>query len=53
MAKHDVDDTIGFQEYRGYGFANDLVGLPQGAVAACPPHIELTPNWKAAAHSVH
>src|SRR6186713_2078534 len=36
-----------------HGFANDLVGLPQGAVAACPPHIELTPNWKAAAHSVH
>jgi ubiquinol oxidase len=32
-----------------HSFANDLGGLPQGAVAPCPPHVELTPNWKVAA----
>ena len=32
-----------------HGFANDLAGLPQGAVAPCPPHVELTPHWKTAA----
>jgi ubiquinol oxidase len=32
-----------------HGFANDLAGLPQGAIAACPEHVELIPNWKAAA----
>jgi len=32
-----------------HGFANDLAGLPQGAVAPCPAHIELRPHWKAAA----
>jgi ubiquinol oxidase len=32
-----------------HGFANELAGLPQGEIAACPIHVELTPNWKAAA----
>jgi ubiquinol oxidase len=32
-----------------HGFANELAGLPFGAVAACPPHAELLPNWKKAA----
>jgi ubiquinol oxidase len=32
-----------------HGFANELAGLPQGAVAPCPPHAELAPNWRAAA----
>jgi ubiquinol oxidase len=32
-----------------HDFANQLAGLPQGAVAPCPPHVELVPNWKAAA----
>lgn len=32
-----------------HGFANELAGLPQGAVAPCPPHEELQPNWKAQA----
>jgi len=32
-----------------HGFANELVGLPQTPVAACPPHVELQPNWKQAA----
>ena len=32
-----------------HGFANDLIGLPLGAVAPCPPHVELTPHWKTAA----
>lgn len=32
-----------------HSFANDLAGLPQTAVAACPPHAVLEPNWKAAA----
>jgi ubiquinol oxidase len=32
-----------------HGFANELAGLPQGAVAPCPIHVELTPHWKAAA----
>ena len=32
-----------------HGFANELAGLPQGAVAACPPHAELEPKWKQAA----
>lgn len=32
-----------------HGFANELGGLPAGAVAQCPPHAELVPNWKRAA----
>ena len=32
-----------------HGFANDLAGLPLGAIAPCPPHVELQPHWKAAA----
>lgn len=32
-----------------HGFANELAGLPQGAVAPCPPHEELQPHWKAQA----
>jgi ubiquinol oxidase len=32
-----------------HGFANDLAGLPQGDIAACPVHVELTPHWKTAA----
>jgi ubiquinol oxidase len=32
-----------------HGFANELCGLPTGAVAPCPPHVVLEPNWKAAA----
>jgi ubiquinol oxidase len=32
-----------------HGFANALAGLPQGTIAACPAHVELVPNWKAAA----
>ena len=29
-----------------HGFANHLAGLPLGTVAACPPHVELAPNWR-------
>jgi ubiquinol oxidase len=32
-----------------HGFANELAGLPQGAVAPCPPHVALEPAWKTAA----
>jgi ubiquinol oxidase len=32
-----------------HGFANELNGLEPGAVAPCPPHVELVPNWKKAA----
>jgi len=32
-----------------HGFANELAGLPHGAVATCPPHKELEPQWKQAA----
>ena len=32
-----------------HGFANELAGLPLGAIAQCPPHIELVPHWKKAA----
>ena len=32
-----------------HGFANELAGLPAGAVAPCPPHEELHPTWKQAA----
>ena len=32
-----------------HGFANELAGLPLGAVAPCPPHVELEPHWKKAA----
>ncbi len=32
-----------------HGFANELAGLPQTAVAPCPPHVVLEPNWKRAA----
>jgi ubiquinol oxidase len=31
-----------------HGYANELAGLPQGAVAPCPPHAVLAPAWKAA-----
>jgi ubiquinol oxidase len=31
------------------GFANERRGLPQGAIAPCPPHVVLEPNWKTAA----
>lgn len=32
-----------------HSFANELVGLPEIAIAPCPPHVELQPHWKAAA----
>jgi ubiquinol oxidase len=32
-----------------HGFANDLAGLPGTAMAPCPHHVVLEPNWKAAA----
>ncbi len=32
-----------------HGFANELGGLPACAVAPCPPHVSLEPQWKAAA----
>ena len=32
-----------------HGFANELAGLPLGAIAPCPAHVELVPNWKKAA----
>lgn len=32
-----------------HGFANELAGMPAGAVAPCPPHDALEPNWKKAA----
>ena len=32
-----------------HNFANDLAGLPQGTIAACPAHVELVPHWKTAA----
>ena len=32
-----------------HGFANELAGLPTAAVAPCPVHVELQPNWKTAA----
>jgi ubiquinol oxidase len=32
-----------------HGFANELAGLPQGAIAPCPPHQVGEPHWKAAA----
>ena len=32
-----------------HGFANELGGLPQKAVAPCPTHVELEPKWKRAA----
>jgi ubiquinol oxidase len=32
-----------------HGFANELAGLPQKAVAPCPTHVELEPKWKEAA----
>ncbi len=32
-----------------HGFANELVGLPFGEPAPCPPHVVLEPNWKRAA----
>lgn len=32
-----------------HGFANELGGLPQTAVAPCPPHVVLEPRWKQAA----
>jgi ubiquinol oxidase len=32
-----------------HGFANELAGLPTGAVADCPPHVVLEPIWKKAA----
>jgi ubiquinol oxidase len=32
-----------------HGFANELAGLPQAAVARCPHHARLEPDWKAVA----
>lgn len=32
-----------------HSFANQLTGLPQIPIAACPPHVELQPHWKKAA----
>jgi ubiquinol oxidase len=32
-----------------HGFADEIGGLPQRAVAPCPPHNELAPMWKQAA----
>lgn len=32
-----------------HGFADQLAGQPQRPVAPCPAHVELQPNWKAAA----
>ncbi|HEX5262381.1 MAG TPA: alternative oxidase [Phenylobacterium sp.] len=32
-----------------HGYANELAGLPLTAVAPCPPHAVLEPNWKLAA----
>ena len=32
-----------------HGFANELAGLPTGAIAQCPPHQALEPIWKNAA----
>lgn len=32
-----------------HSFANALVGGPLGEIAPCPPHVELEPNWRAAA----
>lgn len=32
-----------------HSFANELGGLPLCAVAPCPPHVTLEPNWKNAA----
>lgn len=32
-----------------HDFANELAGLPQIAVAPCPPHVTLEPAWKKAA----
>jgi ubiquinol oxidase len=32
-----------------HSFANELIGAPAGAVAACPPHVTLEPAWKTAA----
>jgi ubiquinol oxidase len=32
-----------------HGYANEIAGLPVGAVAPCPPHAELQPAWKTAA----
>lgn len=32
-----------------HSFANQLTGLPEIPIAACPPHVELQPHWKAAA----
>jgi ubiquinol oxidase len=32
-----------------HGFANEIAGLPQTAVAPCPRHVPLEPIWKQAA----
>ncbi len=32
-----------------HSYANELAGLPTGAVAPCPPHTTLEPAWKTAA----
>jgi ubiquinol oxidase len=34
-----------------HGFANALAGLPQGAVAPSPMHVELQPVWRTAEHA--
>lgn len=32
-----------------HGYANELSGVPQGAIAPCPPHRAIEPSWKQAA----
>ncbi|WP_066586505.1 alternative oxidase [Sphingomonas pruni] len=32
-----------------HGYANELAGVPQGAIAPCPPHQAIEPSWKQAA----
>ena len=32
-----------------HGFADELLGVAPAPIAACRPHVELTPNWKQAA----
>lgn len=32
-----------------HGYANELAGVPQGAIAPCPPHRAIEPSWKQAA----
>jgi len=32
-----------------HSYANELAGVPQGAIAPCPPHRAIEPSWKQAA----